>query len=925
MLPLLRKLAWWSRNRKEQELRDELQFHLEEETRERLDEGLPLEVARRAAHRDLGNAALVREDTRAVWSWMLVEQLAQDVRYALRMMIKSPVFTTLIVASLALGIGANTAIFSFMDAILLRSLPVAQPDSLALLNWRARNPRPPGRTERQTFVLHSINGSTFDEPGGGWSSGIFPYPAFEAFEKSNTVFWNLFAYYPARRMNMIVGGQADVASGEYVSGEYFAGLAVVPAAGRLIAPDDDRVGVPPVAVVSFAISQKRFGGPANAAGQSIRINNVPVVVVGVAPPEFFGVDPGAAPDVYLPLHSNLVLNATGLDAVTPKDFLDANYYWIEMMGRLRPGVSLTAAQASLAPIFQQWVAGTASTAEERANLPALTVKEGAAGLASLRRQFSKPLYVLLAMVALILAIACANTANLLLSRAAARRREMAVRLSVGAARGRVVRQLLTESVLLATVGGVAGILVAMFGVKFLTLLLANGREGFTLHANLNWHVLGVTLMLSLVCGTLFGLAPALQSTRPDVIPALKATRAGDPRMRVRRLAFPISLSQLLVVAQIAISLIMLVAAGLFVRTLANLQSVQLGFNRENVLLFTLNARQAGHGDQDIATFYANLRQQLAAIPGVRSATLSHSSLLGAGRSLPITVAGQPASAGTRILNTGPSFFTTMQIPMLRGREILDRDRAGSPPVAVVSEEFARRNFGDQNPIGQRIALGGREPRDMDVVGVAADARYGGLKGPIPPVVYIPYNQGSYPPISQMTFALRTSANPLVHLNAVRETVRRADGRIPVTDVKTQAAEVDEQMNQESVFARLLTGFAILALAIASVGLYGTMSYAVARRTSEIGIRIALGARPGNVVWMILRDVCVLAVIGLAVSVPTALASSKFIESFLFEMTPTDPRALSVAVALLVSAALLAGYLPARRASRIDPLTALRHE
>jgi predicted permease len=352
--------------------------------------------------------------------------------------------------------------------------------------------------------------------------------------------------------------------------------------------------------------------------------------------------------------------------------------------------------------------------------------------------------------------------------------------------------------------------------------------------------------------------------------------------------------------------------------------VQLGFNRENVLLFTLNARQAGHGDQDIATFYATLRQQLAALPGIHAATLSHSSLLGAGRQLPITVGGRSAD-GTRILNTGPSFFTTMQIPILRGREIDERDRTGSAPVAVVSQEFARRNFGDRNPVGLRIALGGRERRDMDVVGVAANARYGGLKGEIPPVVYIPYGQGQFPPISQMTFALRTNGNPLAYVNAVRETVRRADGRIPVTEVITQAGEIDHEMNQEIVFARLLTGFAVLALVIASVGLYGTMSYAVARRTGEIGIRMALGARRGDVVWMILRDVCVLAVVGLAISVPMALASARFVESFLFEMKPTDPRALSVAVALLVSAALLAGYLPARRASRIDPLTALRHE
>jgi predicted permease len=396
-------------------------------------------------------------------------------------------------------------------------------------------------------------------------------------------------------------------------------------------------------------------------------------------------------------------------------------------------------------------------------------------------------------------------------------------------------------------------------------------------------------------------------------------------MRARRSALPISLSQLLVVAQIAISLILLVAAGLFVRTLSNLQSVQLGFNRDNVLLFELNARQAGYGDTDIATFYASLRNQLTAIPGVSAATMSHSTLLGAGRQLPISVSGRPTVGGTRILNTGPSFFTTMQIPMLRGREIDDRDRPGSPPVAVINEEFARRNFGDQNPVGLRIALDGPHHRDMEVVGVAADARYGGLKGPIPPVVYMPYNQGDFPPIGQMAFALRTNGNPLLYLNAVRDVVRRADARIPLTEVKTQARQIDEEMNQEIVFARLCTGFALLALVIASVGLYGTMTYAVARRTSEIGIRMALGAQRGVVVWMVLREVCILAATGLAISVPTALAASRLLESFLFGMKPTDPRALLLAIAILLSAALLAGYVPARRAARIDPLTALRHE
>jgi predicted permease len=911
------------RRRKEDELREELQFHLDEEAELRQAEGLAENEARWAARRDLGSVTLLRETTRALWTWMLVEQLVQDLRYALRMMIKNRAFTALAVLSLALGIGANSAIYSFMDSILLRSLPVPDPESLAVLNWHSKDYRGP-KGERSPFVMHSVSGHAYNDPRTGLTSGIFPFPAFEVVRKVDTVFSSVFAYYPAERLNVMVRGQADVASGEYVSGDYFRGLAVPPVAGRLLAADDDRAGASSVAVVSFALSQRYFGGPAHAVGQSILINNVPFTVVGVTPPEFFGVDPGAAPDFYLPMHDNLVVNAAGLGRVTPRTYLDENYYWIEMMGRMRPGVTLARAQTVLAPTFQRWVAGTATNDEERANLPALLVKEGAGGLDSLRRQYSKPLSVLLTMVALILAIACANIANLLLARATTRRREMAVRLSIGAGRLRVIRQLLTESIFLASLGGALGIVFAVWGVRLLTALLANGQETFTLHAELNWNVLGATLAVSLLCGTLFGLVPAIQSTRPDVIPALKETRSSESRAGARSGFLGMNLSHALVVSQIAISLLLLVAAGLFVRTLSNLQSIQLGFNRDNLLLFELNALQAGHRDPEIATFYADLRRRLEAIPGVRHATLSHSSLIGAGRRLPISVSGTPAE-GTRILNTGPAFFTTMQIPMLRGREVDERDRPGSPPVAVVNELFAKKYFGDQDPIGRRITLGGPDARGMEIIGVSANARYGGLKGEIPPVVYIPYNQGSFPPVQQMTFALRTSGDPLLYVKTVRDVVHQADARIPLTKAKTQAAEIDQTINQEIVFAKLCTGFAVLALVIACVGLYGTMAYTVARRTGEIGIRMALGAQRAAVVWMVLREILVLAAAGLAISVPTALGTSTFVESFLFGVRPNDPRALTLAVAILLSAALLAGYVPARNASRIDPTIALRHE
>jgi macrolide transport system ATP-binding/permease protein len=908
-----RKLKWLTeRRRKEQDLREELQFHIEEEAEQSGSD---------AARRELGNLTLLREDTRSAWGWTMVEQFAQDLRYAFRTMSANKLFSLLAILSLALGIGANTAIYSFMDAILMRALPVADPGSLVVVNWRAKQFKWDG------FVLHSMSGSTWDEPGKGIESGIFPYPAFELFQKNGSAFSAVFAYRPARRLNIAVKGQAFLTSAEYVSGDYFRGLEIPPAAGRLILPDDDRIGAPSIAVISFAFSQRAFGGPVNAAGQSVLINNLPFVITGVTPPGFFGVDPGAAPDVFLPLHADMVVESLSQYPAKEEDYLDKNYYWIEVMGRMRPDVSLTQAEATLAPPFANWVATTASTDAERANLPWLVVKPGAAGLENLRRKYSRPLYVLMALVGLILAIACANVANLLLARAAARRREIALRLSVGAGRFRVVRQLLTESVLLASLGGALGVLLAIWGIRFLTLLLANGNKNFTLHAELNWHVLGVAIALSLLTGILFGLAPAMQSTRVDVISAMKETRAGQPMGR--RSFWRVNVSHTLIVGQIAISLLMLIAAGLFVRTLANLQSIDVGFNRENLLLFHLNARQAGHASAEIAGFYGDLLKQFKNIPGVREASLSNQSLIGAGFSLSHSIPGKKVAPGDRMLVVGPSYFKTMAIRLDAGREFDERDLPGSQPVAVISEQFAKVNFGSENPIGQHIVLSAqfRHPeasRDMQIIGIATNARYGGLKRTVPPVLYIPYNQG-FPQPEDMVFELRTAGDPLAYVNTVREIVRRADTRVPLSNVKTEAAEIDESINQEIVFAELCTAFAILALIIACVGLYGTVSYNVARRTGEIGIRMALGAPRARVVRMILAQVFVLAAIGLAIGVPAALGSSKLVASFLFGMKPNDPLAITAATLILLAAATLVGYAPARRASRIDPMVALRHE
>ena len=873
MSGFFRRLGWLGqRRRREEDLAEELRFHLAEDVELRQEQGIAGAETRWGARRELGNLALVQEYTRAAWGWTLLEQFAQDLRYAWRTMGANRLFTALAVASLALGIGANAAIYSFMDALLLRALPVAEPDRLALLNWHAKI------RNKKEFVMHGSHGSAWGDDTSGTTSGMFPYGALELFRKNDSIFSSVFAYFHqsrlARRLNLTVQGQAEVASVEYVSGEFFSGLGVPPAAGRLTIPDDDRVGASPAAVVSYALAERRFGGAAKAPGQSILIDNAPFTVTGVAPPGFFGVDPSRAPDLYLPIHANSLLTAA--------EYQNANDYWIEIMGRLRPGVSRAQAQAVLAPQFHQWVANTAKTAGERAQLPELVVTPGKGGLSGLRRRYSKPLYVLLTLVGLILTIACANVANLLLARASARRREIALRLSVGASRWRVVRQLLTESVLLAALGGALGVALAIWGIRFLTLLLAGGDSNFTLHPELNWRALCGMAALSLLTGVLFGLAPALQATRVDVMPALKETRGGQTGGR--HSLWGGGMGRLLVVGQIALSLLMLVAAGLFVRTLSNLQSVDIGFSRENVLLFHLEALKAGHKAPEISAFYGDLRKRFSQIPGVRAASLSDSSMIEAGWGINIYVQGAKQDPETRVMSAGPKFFEAMQIPILFGRGIEERDRPGSPEVAVVSERFAKVNFGDQNPLGQRLIIENRKAagRNMEIVGVSRDTHYGGLKQQIRPVVFFPYDQG-YPLPADMVFALRTAGDPLTYVNAVLDIVRRADSHLPVADIRTQAAEIDRSINEETTLARLCAVFALLALTIACVGLYGTVAYNVARRTSEIGIRMALGAQRGRLVWMVLREVLILAVIGIAVSVPAALAASKLVESFLFGM------------------------------------------
>lgn len=916
---LRREMAGLFRRTKvEEDLSAEMQDYVERETERYIANGHSLKEARLLARQGIEQAKEGGRDVRGS-AWF--ERAVQDIRYGWRTMRNGPLFSTMAILSLALGIGANTAIYSTLDAIMFRALPVNNPSELVTLNWKTHSSKDVG-------VVQSHSGTKYDDTGGGSVSPDLPWPVYELLRDHNDVFTTLFAFKSSGPpLNLVVHGQAEVGPVEFVSGNFFSGLGVMPTAGRLISDVDNAAGAAQVAVISYKYWQQRFAGDAAAVGQSMTINNIPFTITGVAAPEFFGVMPGAAPLVYIPMVTRPALNRNYGDEHNTM-FVDARNYWVDMMGRLRPGITRKRAEAELAPKFHQFVLASATNEKDKIDLPTLWIEEAGSGVDSLRRQYSTPLFVLMTMVAFILAIACANIANLLLARAAARRREIAVRLSLGASRGRVVRQLLTESLLLALPGGLLGLGIAEVGIHFLLWLLAGGRQNFSLQAGIDWRILAFTLGVAFATGTLFGLVPATAATRVDVTRALKETRGSAPSRGTRHLG----LSQILVIGQIALSLLLVLGAAIFVRTLANLHAVEIGFSKENVLTFNLDASQAGFKDAALRTFYADMTDRCRGLPGVRSATVSDMALVSnSNHGTGVVLPGTPKASGrdlpnTSLMSVGPGFFETMQLPILLGRALDTRDVEGARRAAVVNEVFAQTYFPNDNAIGREFGLGNSQKGNVTIVGVARNARYSSLKDAIPPVVYISYLQDllKRPPIG-MTFELRTAGNPMNLAQTVRKVVSTVAPRVPVTDMMTQTQHIDNTIVQERTFADLCTAFALLALAIACVGLYGTMAYAVARRTNEIGIRMALGAERRRIIWMVQRQVLLLAGVGLTIGMIAALGAVSSIRSFVFGMKAADPIAMAAATGILMAASILAGFAPAMRASRIDPLTALRDE
>jgi len=852
---------------------------------------------------------LFRRSTSAFWDalWLQPQrwedEMFQDLRYGVRMLLKSKAFTAVAVLSLALGIGANTALFSVVDAVMLKTLPVKDPEQLVLLRWLGGK-----------GVVRGFRGSTEKDAATGLdTSTSISYPAFERFRDQNQTLASVFAFAMLGQLNLNVDGQAEMALAQAVSGSYFPGLGVPASLGRMLTNEDEKAGAAPAAIISHRYWQRRFGGHPEVIGKVVYLSGTAFTIVGVTPPEFFGtLDVGAVPEITVTMGL--------MPQVSPRY---AEYqrsptnWWLHIMGRLKAGVSAVQAQAELTAILQRHVLELPSTAGEQIQAPQIRLASGSQGLIEQRRKFSTQFAILMAIVGLVLLIACVNLASLLLARAATRQKELAVRVSVGASRLRLIRQLLTESVLLAALGGGLGLLFAYWGKDLLLALLMGRSDELAVALSLDWRVLGFTTLVSLLTGLLFGLAPALRATRIELAPMLKENPGSSGPARSR-------LSKALVVAQVAMSLLLLVGAGLFVRTLRNLNQIDAGFNRENLLIFRITPR---YETARRANLYQQMTERIAALPGVRAVSSSHFPLLaGSYSSIKIAVPGYTPQADeemkVRIASVAPHFFATMEIPLLLGRELTLQDNQSAPKVVVVNQALAQRFLSQQSPLGQRLILDGEETQ---IVGVTRDAKYGGIREEIVPVVYLPYLQNRSGPPPEMSFAVRTLGDPAASIAAIRQAVQAIDRNIALFDIRLQSEMIARSFAQARLFATLSSFFGLLALALVSIGLYGVMSYTVARRTHEIGIRMALGARGMDVLRMVLGESLLLVLIGSVIGLAAALAATRLIAGMLFGLTPNDPLILVLATLLLLAVAALAGWLPARRAARVDPLVALRHE
>ncbi len=839
--------------------------------------------------------------------------LLQDVRYGLRTLRKSPGFTTVAVLSLALGIGANTAIFTLIDGAMLKALPVKDPHQLVFLS----NPAAAGVSVGIQTGVRSL----------------FTYEEFEQIRSGQQAFSGVFAAESGPdRVQVSFGGSApEQAQAKLVSGDYFAVQGVDALLGQTFtSAGENGPGSTPVAVISYGYWKRKFGLSSSALGTGIQVNGVPLTIVGIAPQRYFGESVGDAPDLWIPMMMQPQIKR-GRFWLRDDASKAEKVMWLHVAGRLKPGVTREQAEANVNLIFRQALAARAGsnlTPDRKREVmdQKIRLQDGARGASAWREEFSQPLLVLMSVVGLVLLIACANIANLLLARAAGRRKEIGIRLAMGASRIRLLRQLLTESMLLSFVGGALGVLFAYWGSGLLLRQVTAGPNPIQLDITPDARVLAFTAAVAVLTGLLFGLAPAFRATRADVGSTLKENSRGLTSSAAR-----LGFGKALVASQVAISLLLLIGAGLFLRTLHNLQNVNLGYNREKLLLVRVDAVAAGYKDTGIAGVYRQLLDRFRTIPGVRAVTASGNGLFSGTESGDrITVEGYtPKKDGddsARFDQVGPNYFSVVGIPVILGREIGPEDNETSAPVCVINDAMARFYFAGRNPIGMHITDEFPDTRTtFRIVGVAKDARDHRLRGEIPRRFYIPlfHPLGDYPP--SVYFELRTFADPEAIMTAVRREIQSVDKSLPIVSLRTLTDLLDRSTQQERLVAQLSTFFGMLALALASIGLYGVLSYAVGRRTNEIGIRMALGARPGAVVWMFLRETLALIASGCVVGLVAAFAATRLVASNLFGVKPADPVTLAAATAVIACVAALAGYLPARRAAAVDPVTSLRCE
>jgi predicted permease len=883
------------------DLEEEIRLHLGMRQQEQIDSGMTVPDATAAARLRFGNPTILREKSHTAWGWEWLEHFLQDVSYGIRAMLRSPGITVVALLSLALGIGANSAIFSLTDAVLLKSLPVKNPAQLVLF------------------------GNGLDE---GISDGfpnrwLFSYPFYREMQKRNHVFSDIAAAFSmTNRVHGFVQGRRDSEpmSIQLVSGTYFPMLGVQAVIGRALSEDDDRTpGGHPVSMVSHAWWTRNLARDPSVLTKKLVIGSTSFSIVGVAPPEFFGTKVGEAPEIWIPL---------SMQKEVPPGFngySDDMFESLHLMARLQPGVTVAEATANVNLLYPDILRGFSDAPLTQENLQKLQktrveLNSLATGFSRLRYEFSEPLEILMAVVGLVLLVACANIANLLLARSTARTRELAIRQALGAGRSRLIRQLLTESLVLALAGGALGIVLASAAGHLLVRMVSDGRIPLHLNVPLDLRLLMFTFTVTLSTALLFGTVPAFRATRVNVTDSLKdggSQSSAAPRGAV---------AKVLVVSQVALSLVLLVGAGLFVRSFLNLTNVDTGFNKENVLRLRVDASSAGYlEDTRLFNLYQQIEQRVSTLPGVRAASFSVFTFNEGTWNNGIWVQGYPAGHRETDVHhnaVGNSYFSAMGIPLLAGRDFGPQDSANSPKVGIIGETTARTMFPTGSPIGQHYGRSAQNAGDIEVIGVAKDVKYNSLDEPSQPGDYLPYSQN----VRYLNdFEVRYAGDSGAMVTAIRQSIHDVDPTLPVSDVLTLNEQVARSINIQSLVAQLSSFFGLLALFLSCVGIYGLISYLVSRRTNEIGVRMALGAARAQVLWMVMRESLWLVVLGILIGMPVAFAGERLVSAMLFGLRPNDPLTLLAAVAMLLAIATLAGYLPARRASRVDPMSSLRYE